>query len=600
LTEEQQDLAKTIERSASSLLKIINDILDYSKLEYGKLEPESVPFLVSDCFEDPIALLAPAAHDKGLELILLIYSDVPDKLIGDETRIRQILVNLLGNAIKFTHQGEIVVRVMREEETEDECVLGFTVADTGIGISEEIQQTLFTSFEQGSASTSRMYGGTGLGLSISRKLAETMHGGINVESVEGEGSTFHVFLKLPKAVDHASPPPSSPLAGKHCLLLDDHQLSRLSLQHSLSAMGILVTASDHAAISILEEPANTDIILLGFSAGNIVISDIEQLVNRLKARFDCPIVVLLSTSEYEVLERVQQLQVVRCLSKPHTSNSLKRIISEVLICNDDHTRHSNHSVVPACPHARFLVADDNPINLRLISTLLAQSGAEIIEVNNGRDAVKQARQNRIDIIFMDLHMPELDGYGATEQIRANEHDDRHTPIIALTADTVPAHRDRAFRAGIDDFLIKPIDESQLWHVITHLLKTGSNITATGRTEPLPVDGQLVTSRDLQGAIRIAGGRADLAQDLFDRFLDELPSQLKQIKSSAMQKAWSELWEHVHRLLGAAAVCGVPRLERLLRSLEQAAEKADEDQIARLLSAIEKESRLLADSNATIS
>ncbi|MCB1753706.1 MAG: hybrid sensor histidine kinase/response regulator, partial [Gammaproteobacteria bacterium] len=198
LTEEQEDLVKTIEKSATNLLRIINDILDYSKLEHDKPEPDNTLFNIRDCFENPVVLLAPDAHAKGIELTLLIYRDVPDQLIGDETRIRQILINLLGNAIKFTHQGEVVVRVMLEEETRDKCILHFTVTDTGIGIPDHSREDLFTSFQQGSADTGRMYGGTGLGLSICRKLAETMNGHIELDSVEGEGSCFRVALGLTK------------------------------------------------------------------------------------------------------------------------------------------------------------------------------------------------------------------------------------------------------------------------------------------------------------------------------------------------------------------------------------------------------------------
>jgi len=313
LNDEQQELARTIEKSASNLLHIINDILDYSKLEYGKLEPEYAPFNISDCFEDPVALLAPVAHEKRIELVILIYSDVPRQLVGDETRIRQILVNLLGNAIKFTHQGEIIIRVMMEGETEKECTLGFSVTDTGIGITREAQEELFTSFQQGSASTSRMYGGTGLGLSICRKLAETMHGSISLESKEGEGSCFRVSLKLAKVPHPVSPPPTPIMSGRRCLLLDDHHLSRLSLKHELAALGIEVVEGQEQLLSG-QELGSFDVIVLGFTGLQLIGNDIPSRIRRFKAITEVPILALVSSSESSELQTLTQLDPTRCLT----------------------------------------------------------------------------------------------------------------------------------------------------------------------------------------------------------------------------------------------------------------------------------------------
>ena len=598
LSDEQQELARTIEKSASNLLHIINDILDYSKLEYGKLEPEYAPFNISDCFEDPVALLAPVAHEKRIELVILIYSDVPRQLVGDETRIRQILVNLLGNAIKFTHQGEIIIRVMMEEETEKECTLGFTVTDTGIGIARKSQDELFTSFQQGSASTSRMYGGTGLGLSICRKLAETMHGSISLESKEGQGSCFRVSLKLAKVPHPVSLPPAPLLSGRRCLLLDDHHLSRLSLKHQLAALG-MVEVEGHEQLLSGQDLGSFDIIVLGFTGLQLLGNDIPSRVRRFRAITEVPILVLVSSSEYRELETVNHLEATRCLSKPISLSNLKRALTDILSGERETAGSDQASDSFTYSGYRFLVADDNPINLKLISSILGQRGAEVLEARDGKEAVDLAFRMNFDLILMDLHMPVMDGKAATRRIRSRESAAEHTPVIALTADIIPASRDQAFNAGIDDYLTKPVEEAELWHAINRLLhppaepdirmeeeRSESVLAADTRVSPL--------SHDREAARKAAGGRAELADELYEQFLEELPMQIKLIKSCYIGQNWVELAETAHRLRGSTAICGVSALNRLMGELEPAALQKDDSEVSRLISEAESEVKNLPD------
>ncbi len=577
LNDEQRDLAQTIEHSGASLLKIINDILDYSKLEYGKLEPESIPFDVAACFEEPVTLLAPGAHEKGLELVLLIYSDVPARLVGDETRIRQILVNLLGNAIKFTHRGEIVVRVMLEDESDDECTLAFTVTDTGIGIPQEVQQELFNSFSQGSSSTSRVYGGTGLGLSISRKLAETMQGEITLESGVGEGSSFRTSLRLEK--DLTAPPVSrpAPLQGAPCLLLDRHRLSRLSIRHMITAMGMEVIEQESPG----ERPA---LVILGLAASELSLESVERRLAEIRARWGVPCLVLASTSNFDTLKRIQKLGAFRCVGKPAKRTTLERVLLEVIAGDRGVERNDAEpgGTTPDYRGRRFLVADDNPVNLQLITALLAQSGAEVVPVEQAKEAVERAGRERFDLILMDLHMPELDGAEATRRI-LEQAGEAAPPVVALTADVVPEHRQQALQAGMADYLIKPVDEEQLWQVIGQLLD---------RREAASGGISQQARRDTGAALESAGGNARLAEQLFQRFLEELPVHLSRLTENSSNGQWRQVAEEAHRLQGGTAICGVPHLHRLAARLEQAAQEGREEEVDALLAELAREADAL--------
>ncbi len=597
---EQIDLAKTIEKSATNLLRIINDILDYSKLEYGKLEPEYSPFNVRECIEEPVVLLAPDAHEKGIELVVLIYADVPKKLIGDETRIRQILVNLLGNAIKFTHQGEIVIRVSAEQKDKNECALQFTVTDTGIGIDPITQEKLFSSFYQGSASTSRMYGGTGLGLSICRKLAETMHGKIEVESTEGEGSCFTVSLNLVRVPSSEGHHEELIRESHRCVVLDDHRLTRLAMSHALESLGLKVLHLNTE--KILEAGSYApNLLVLGLSSQAIVNNQSQSLVSNVRDQLsaEVPLLVCASTSERRVLEEIQEFGATRCISRPFTRSALHRVILELFSGNHPHQYSQQQTTTPSLTGYRFLVADDNSVNLLLISSILAQSGAEVVEAENGEQVIEKLSGTVFDMIILDLHMPYLDGNETTRRIRAMEAEERYTPIIAITADVIPAHRDLAIGAGFDDYLIKPIDESQLWHVIGKLLHPKSGTTQEIKKLESPSDSRVYPTRDTKAAMDFTGGRAQLAETLFNRFLVELPEQLDEIRQHALKTEWQQLAAATHKLHGATAICGVPALNNMLEKLEIAAHNQAQDKIHSLLSDIEEESKKLLSDAATL-
>ena len=597
LNSDQQELAQFITKSATGLMNIINDILDFSRLELGKLEPEHVPFDIHECFEDPIVLLAPAAHEKGLELILLIYQDVPRKLVGDETRVRQILINLVSNAIKFTHKGEIVVRVMLEKETDTHFTIQFSVTDSGIGIARNIQKNLFDSFQQGARGTSRVYGGTGLGLSICRKLAESMHGRISLESAEGQGSCFRVNLQFEKPLRYKQTHPEKlPLSATHCLLFDSHPLSQNSIRSTLTGLGAKVTET--SLRTLRGDGADADLIILGFSGEEHVRDEIAPVLQRVAAERGTPILVLLSCSDREQLDGYGIRENVRVLSKPLTRNALSRVITDTL-STGDHRRIPliDKREAPDFSGHRILVADDNEINLRLITELLKPTGAEITAARNGKEAYELAADGKYDIILMDVHMPVINGLEAARLIRGEQPGGKPVSIIALTADIVSERGDSLVAAGIDDLIFKPIDERSFLRTIdehlTHEYRPATLVTDATSKEKRGRQGfpNLVT-RDKDQALQTAGGQQELADELFERFLGSLDGELATLRDCAARGAWNELRDYAHRLSGASAVCGVPVINALIGRLERVAPQGDKKKIDALVAEISAEIDLL--------
>ncbi|MCP4127086.1 MAG: response regulator [Gammaproteobacteria bacterium] len=576
LTHEQKDMVLTVSRSATDLLGIINNILDYSKLESGKLKPEQNIFHVRECFESPLTLLAPAAHEKHLELVMLLYSDVPPKLVGDALRIRQILVNLISNAIKFTSKGEIIIRVMVDDaENTDEFILKFTVTDTGIGISDHAQEYLFKSFHQADSSTSRKFGGSGLGLSISQKLAHAMGGEIRASNNNGDGSEFTVTLAVSQP-DRESETTTDDKSfhGKKCILLDNHRLSRLALHHHLDALGMQVIENDFANAASVEL-TDVDIILLSFTATEINVKEIINQIQQIESNNNIPILVLISSSDNSISNMIEKSAHVICLSKPFTSKALEDAIQETI--DTEFPSSFRHKTIPPSDtltqqleNYRILVADDNPINLQLITTLLQRHGGTITQANDGVEAVDCARNHEYDLILMDVHMPNLSGLQAAREIRQCELDTpRHTPILALTADVMPDTKSKVKASGMDDYLVKPVDEKKLIDIISYHL-TGSTMSTSHQSPTIiipPDSGKAGTIRDGESAMRIAGGDAALAQKLFENFCLDLPQQTERIHRYAELRDWDNLRVTAHRLHGSTTLCAVASLDQVVKQIE---------------------------------
>lgn len=593
----QRDYLDTITKSANHLLAIINDILDFSKLESGKMVLNRQPFRLRDAVEGVLALLAPQAHEKGLELVGLIYDDVPDELIGDELRLGQILGNLLNNAIKFTDHGDVVLRVMMDDQWEKHVQLTLTVTDTGIGIAPEEQERLFAAFSQGQVNSKRSYGGTGLGLSICRSLVKTSGGTIGVTSKPGQGASFQVTLTLEMDGSAAASGHRQLFNGRRALLIERHRLTRIALRNALLAEGMEVEDLE----SWPPEPPqpSPDVVVLGCPAGTRLV-EVQHQVRLCQAQWRVPVILATTDHNRDPESQADGALTTVVLAKPVRREQRRKAVSQCIGVDYVQPDYRDPDTAMGLEGdlwlqgRKFLVADDNAVNLDLMKALLTFHGASVDAVTDGEDAVKAAQQTAYDMIFMDIHMPKLDGLAASEQIRTNGTPDHRPIIVALTADVLRKNADAATRAGLDAYLIKPLEEHKLRRVLGQYLNLfppedtpGSELLVTRTSPELPV-------RDLPQALRVAGGQRGIADKLFQQFVTELPDALRQVHLSNQEQDWPALWQHAHRLHGAAAVCGVPALHRALDQLQQAVRAEQPGLISDQLAEVDSQvARLLA-------
>ena len=584
LTPRQQDYLSTIEKSADSLLGIINEVLDFSKIEAGKLVLESIPFNLRDLLQDTLTILAPAAHAKDLELLSLVYRDTPLSLIGDPLRLKQVLTNLVSNAIKFTSKGSIIMRAMLEDESADHAQLRISVQDTGIGLSDEDLRALFQAFSQADNSLSRQAGGTGLGLVISKRLIEQMGGEIGVDSTPDEGSEFWITINLPKARDDAEDLPRPPLLGRYAAILESNELSRQALQHQLEDCGLQVSAfADldtlcEAVSSAQQGTQPIELAVLGVTARLMPPELLGQRIWDLD-RLNCKALVLCPTTEQSLFHEALPDAHSQLQAKPACTRKLQRALAELI--SPRQTRIAESSQAPSRP-PQVLCVDDNPANLLLVQTLLDDMGAQVETAESGYVAVEKAKRGGFDLIFMDVQMPGMDGRQATEAIRQweNEQESTPVPIIALTAHALANEKRALLQSGLDDYLTKPISERQLAQVI--LKWTGLALRNQGpeRNGAGTAPDNSLSVLDADEGLRLAAGKADLAADMLSMLLAGLPSDRQAIRQAREAGERSALIERVHRLHGATRYCGVPQLraacqrsETLLKQDDPAAQHA---------------------------
>ncbi|MEQ1893693.1 MAG: response regulator [Planctomycetota bacterium] len=473
LSHAQRDCAETVRRSGEGLLTVLNDILDFSKIEAGKLQFEQADFDLRTTVEEAVELLAEAAHKKRLELGVLFRNGVPETLVGDACRLRQILVNLVGNAVKFTEQGEVFVTVARVADGPGCATVRFEVRDTGIGIGPETRERLFQSFTQADGSTTRRYGGTGLGLAISRQLAERMGGTIGVESTPGRGSTFWFTVVLPIGETPMPAVAGAALRGLRALCVDDHETNLQILRHQLGSLGMLVDCApnaESALVQLVTAAAQGQPFELAVVDRMMPAVDGLGLVRRIRADPDLAGLRILMLSSYDIAGARDESLVAGvelCLTKPVRQQAMHRALAQLMGRTD-----LAETLPPALPakaagdgpraHRRVLLAEDNPVNQVVAQRMLERLGCRVECVPDGRRALARLAEGRFDLVFMDVQMPELDGYEATRALRARERfSGERTIVVALTANAMEGDREKALASGMDDHLTKPLKLERL-------------------------------------------------------------------------------------------------------------------------------------------
>jgi len=571
LAPRQRDYISTVKTSAEALLTIINDILDVSKIEARRLSLDHAPFTLRDTVEDAVRLLAPRAHEKRLELACHVDPAVPDTLVGDRGRLRQVLVNLVGNAIKFTDQGEVVVEVNAERVEADAAALRFTVTDTGIGIPPEKQWQVFGPFVQGDTSTTRKFGGTGLGLTISAQLVELMGGRIWIESEPGRGSRFHFvahFGVQASRLDDARDIPAT-LAGVRALIVDDNATNRRILLEMVTGWGLSATAVDSAAAAL-------DALRTGAEGGrpfdlvltDAMMPDVDGVALAREIRRDpqlSAVKMLLLTSAGPAQTPPGDREFHAQLTKPvKQSDLLNAIVAAIGAPVLPEAAAPGAAPVdrPSDGTLQVLVAEDNPTNQALVAALLEQRGYQVSVAKNGREAVEKAADRRFDLILMDVQMPEMNGLEATEAIRRDERErGSRVPIVAVTAHAMAGDRERCLEAGMDAYLAKPIRPAELMGTIDALLARHSGAAPS---RPVPLD-----SMSLLAAF---GGNNRLLAEVIDVFLEDAPRLLMEMKAAVERRDASALAAAAHAMKGtlglfskAGAYEGASRLTDLARS-----------------------------------
>ncbi len=465
LSEDQLDFAQTIQTSNEALLKVINDILDFSKIESGKLDLEDVAFSLTGCLEEAIELFGPAAAEKGLELLCHIDDKAPEYLIGDPTRLRQILINLLGNAIKFTSEGEIVTTVTLDEKKGGKYILRFSVRDTGIGIPVERQGILFEAFTQVDASTTRQYGGTGLGLVISKRLSTLMGGDIGLRSEEGKGSEFFFTAKLrPDKNPPSATFQAESLMGKRVLIVDDNATNRHILTLLLSKWGIYADESESGAKALakLDQSAPYEAAILDYQMPHMDGMELATTIRNSPSYGNLPLIMLSSITHPDTVKLRQQLDLSAYLNKPVKKyvllNALRHTLQNSPAQNGviGRTRSPFQNLPASKKNINLLLAEDNPVNQKVALLLLKRLGYRADVASDGDEVLRSMEKECYDVILMDVQMPKKDGIETTQAIRETFSQDRQPYLIALTAGATVKDKKHCLNAGMDAYLSKPI------------------------------------------------------------------------------------------------------------------------------------------------
>jgi CheY-like chemotaxis protein len=562
-----------VKSSADYLLAVINDILDFSKIEAGKLDLETIDFNVRNLLDDTMAALALRAHKKGLELACHVMGDVPSQLVGDPGRLRQILMNLVGNAIKFTDQGEVIVRVTREEADGGPARLHVSVTDSGIGIPASKLGILFQAFSQVDTSNTRKYGGTGLGLAISARLVAMMHGRIWVESEQGQGSTFHFTAEFGLSAQPQEDVELGPLdtTGLPVLIVDDHPTNRLILVETLTRWRMRPTAvaSGAEALAAVDDARRRGepfaLVLLDAMMPEM---DGFTLAAKLQAQPDvpAPTLMMLSSADRQTgATRCRDLGLASYLTKPVRQSDLLDAITAALAKSSaelakQYRPQPVKEMGPCVRPLRLLLAEDNPVNQRFAVRILEKRGHTVVVATNGREALDLRRREAFDAVLMDVQMPEMDGFEAAAAMRAYERaEGGHVPIIAMTAHAMKGDKERCLAAGMDAYVSKPLQAREFLNVVE------GQASPDGAGEP--GDGQSAAVFDREQTLdRVAGDRA-LLKEIVELFLESAPESIDELRRAIAKGDAAALERAAHSLKGAVGNFGARATQAAALRLE---------------------------------
>jgi PAS domain S-box-containing protein len=562
LSREQREMLNVVEESGGSLLSVINDILDFSKIEAGKLQFESAPFDLLDNLGDTMKSLAVRAHQKSLELVSHIAPDVPRCVIGDRARLRQVIVNLVGNAIKFTDAGEVLLDVSLHNQDDEESVLHFSVQDTGIGIAEKDLDSIFEVFEQADASSTRRHGGTGLGLAISSRLVAHMGGRIQVESQVGKGSTFRFTARFERPRDEASAERAFEPAwihGLRVLVVDDNATNRRILEEMLCNWQLRPSVAPDVkqAMELLREAGQAD------DPFGLILTDAHMpgqdgflLAESVRAddTLGSTIVMMLTSGDHPGdVVRCEKLGITSYLLKPVKQTELLEAIM-IALGGREFEERVDEAALAASPTKmrplQILLAEDSLVNQKLATALLNKHGHVVTVVNNGREAMAAAESGQFDLVLMDVQMPEMDGLEATATIRAREKQSgRHLPIVAMTAHAMRGDRERCLRAGMDDYVSKPIRAKRLFDVIQSLLGETVREASPSQPQVAPTDFRW------EAALKSMTGDLKLIRVVVEAVLSEAPRLVSEIHQAINNRDSARLRLAAHTLKGSVRYFG---------------------------------------------
>jgi len=602
LTPEQREYLRTVKSSAGSLVSLINDILDFSKIEARKLELDRVAFSLRDTIEDALRVLAIQAQQRGLELACHVTRDVPDALIGDPQRLQRVVLNLAGNAVKFTEHGEVVVRTSVESRSETEIVLRITVTDTGVGIPEEDQQRIFAAFAQADSSTTRRYGGTGLGLAICAQLAELMGGKISVESEVGRGSTFQFTARFglqPLRVAKESQDTADKMRDVPVLVVDDNSTTRRIIEEMVTNWRMKPVAVDSgaAALQALQDAQRKGVpfrlVLLDSHLPEMDGFEVAERILQGSGSRRTDLVLLTSAGRREEQARAKKIGVAAAVVKPIKQSELWDAIVTLLHARvrpkqqpriDQRAGKLSHRL-------RILVAEDNPVNQELAVHLLERRGHTVTVAENGKQALSMIEKHRFDLVLMDVQMPQMGGLEATQAIRERERTSGgHIPIIAMTAHAMRGDREKCLAAGMDAYIAKPLDPKMF-------LQAVENVTRHDVPDPNPFEQQPVPAvLDGSALLQRFSGNRKLVKSLVRAFREDCPKMMSRIRKTLTSRDAAGLSNAAHALKGSVGNFGPSAAFDRARQLEMAAREgvlddcwstcaALEDEIAAVLSSL---------------